>query len=58
MPTLSPGLNASDQTLLGEERAASWASSLHYTKQADNQGINWIDGTLHADQALIPPSES
>lgn len=56
-PTLPSELNASDQSLLGEERAASQASSLNYTEQADNQGVNWIDGTLYSDQALNATSE-
>ena len=56
-PTLSSELNASGQSSLGEERTASLALSLNYTEQADNQGINWIDGTLHSDQALNVSNE-
>ena len=56
-PILSSELNASGQSSLGEERTASLASSLNYTEQADNQGTNWIDGTLHSDQALNVSNE-
>ena len=56
-PVLSSELNASGQSSLGEERTASLASSLNYTEQADNQGINWIDGTLHSDQAINVSNE-